>query len=188
MKVIVENENINKIKKIIQKSVDNVGSVETIENFGLTYKMANETINPENEFFSPYQCRKILEYYIFIKKELPSYYKDDEVEILIYLDNNYTASWNFTINFGENKTEKISGYATMFWDDENEIPVDIYYYENKEYKYEEDIEYQDYINIDVNFKTILELIDYYKQNYFSTIKHFSLRALRVARDSMRLNN
>jgi hypothetical protein len=177
MKVIVENENINKIKKIIQKSIDNVGSVETIENFGLSYKMANETINPENEFFSPYQCRKILEYYIFIKKELPSYYKDDEVEILIYVDDDYT--WGFTINFGENKTEKMSGYATMFWDNENEIPMEIEIYGSV---------YQDNIKIDVNFKTILELIDYYKQNYFSTIKHFSLKALSIARDSMKLKN
>jgi uncharacterized protein YvpB len=38
--------------------------------------------------------------------------------------------------------------------------------------------------IDEKFKTIQQLVDYYKTNYFSAIKYYSKKALKIAREEM----
>lgn len=184
MKVIISENSLNRTKEMVAKSVDGIGITPTIKKFGLPIKIADKLITPNGgKSFTILQCREILEYYIFYKKELPSYYKDDEVEIHLSYDN-YSGTWNFTIYFGENEREAMTGYATMFWDDINELPVSIDFYRNIVEEYENDFEFNDFMVIDEKFKTINELVDYFKKNYFSVVKYYSKRALKYARDEM----
>ena len=77
------------------------------------------------------------------------------------------------------------GYATMFWDDNRELPISIDFYRNGLEEYENDIEFNDFIKIDQKFKTIQQLVDYYNENYFSVVKYYSKKALKLARDEMK---
>jgi hypothetical protein len=196
MKIIISENSLEKTKNMIEKSVAERGVVHTIKIYGLTINTANKLIEPGNLFrdgeqlvyhktdhFSVIQCSDILNYYIFNKKELPSYYIDDEVEINVSYDN-FAGTWNLTIHFGENETESMTGYGTMFWDDNKELPVSIDFYRNNDEEYENDIEFNDFMVIDENFKTIQQLVDYYKTNYFSAIKYYSKKALKIARKEM----
>jgi hypothetical protein len=196
MKVILSENSFERTKEMIAKSVDRIGIVDTIKKFGLPLKVASKLIEPgvilpgdhqlsleRIKSFTSYQCREILEYYIFFKKELPSYYKDDEVEIYLSFDN-WSGTWNFAIYFDKNENEKMTGYATMFWDDIRELPVSVDFYSNNTEEYDNDFEFNDFMVIDEKFKTINELVDYFNKNYFSVIKYYSKRALKYARDEM----
>jgi hypothetical protein len=193
---IIGENSLEKIKKMIDKSIENIGIAPTIKIYGLKTNVANKLIEPgiilhgnhqlnlgRIQSFTVYQCKEILEYYIFDKKELPSYYKDDEVEIYLSYDN-FAGTWNLTIYFGENERESMTGYGTMFWDDNNELPVSIDFYRNNSEEYENDIEFNDFMVIDEKFKTIQQLVDYYKTNYFSAVKYYSKKALKIAREEM----
>lgn len=183
-KFIITENSLEKTKSMITKSIDRIGIVPTIKKFGLPIKIADKLITPNGgNSFTSYQCREILEHYIFFKKELPSYYKDDEVEIYLSFDN-WSGTWNFTIYFDKNENEKMTGYATMFWDDIRELPVSVDFYSNNTEEYENDFEFNDFMVIDEKFKTINELVDYFNKNYFSVIKYYSKRALKYARDEM----
>jgi hypothetical protein len=195
-KLLSENS-FERTKEMISKSVDKVGVYDTIKKFGLTINAANKLIKPEfissdddqlslNKIksFTPHQCNDILSYYIFDKKELDSYYKDGEVEINITIDRQ-SSTWDFTIYFGKNKTEALVGYATMFWDGNNILPVDIDFYINDIEEYEGDVESNDFMVIDQKFKTIEQLIDFYNTNYFPAIIHYAKKALNSVRDEMR---
>jgi hypothetical protein len=193
---IISENSLEKTKNMIDKSIGKMGLIPTIKKYGLKTNVANKLIEPGNHFrdgdqlvyhktdhFSVIQCSDILEYYIFNKKELPSYYKDDEIEIYVSYDN-LAGTWNLTIHVGENETESMTGYGTMFWDDNKELPVSIDFYSNNTEEYENDIEFNDFMVIDENFKTIQQLVDYYKTNYFSAIKYYSKKALKIAREEM----
>ena len=195
-KFIITENSLEKTKEMIAKSVDRIGIVPTIKYFGLPLKVASKLIEPgvilpgdhrlrleRIKSFTSYQCREILEHYIFFKKELPSYYKDDEVEIHLSFDN-FSGTWNFTIYFDKNENEGMTGYATMFWDDIRELPVSVDFYRNNTEEYENEFEFNDFMVIDEKFKTINELVDYYNANYFSVIKYYSKVALKYARDEM----
>lgn len=185
MKFIITENSLEKTKNIVAKSVDGIGIVPTIKILGLPIKVANKLIVPsDGESFTPYECKEILEYYIFNKKVLPSDYKDDEVEIDLSFDS-FVGTWNFTIYFDKNENEGMFGYATMFWDDNRELPISIDFYRNGLEEYENDIEFNDFIKIDQKFKTIQQLVDYYNENYFSVVKYYSKKALKLARDEMK---
>ena len=185
MKFIITENSLEKTKNMVAKSVDGIGIVPTIKILGLPIKVANKLIVPsDGESFTTYECKEILEYYIFNKKVLPSDYKDDEVEIHLSYDD-FVGTWSFTIYFDDNENEGMMGYATMFWDDNKELPVSIDFYSNTTEEYENDIEFNDFMVIDENFKTIQQLVDYYKTNYFSVVKHYSKKALKLARDEMK---
>jgi hypothetical protein len=193
---IISENSLEKTKNMIDRSIEKIGLIPTIKKYGLTINVANKLIEPGNIFrdgdqlvyhrthhFSVIQCKDIIEYYIFDKKELPSYYKDDEVEI--YVDyNNFAGTWPFTIYFGENEREGMTGYATIFWDDDYELPISIDFYRNSAEEYESEFEFNEFMVIDEKFKTIQQLVDYYKTNYFSAIKYYSKKALKIARKEM----
>jgi hypothetical protein len=196
VKYIIAENSFNRTKEMVSRSVDRFGISPTIKKFGLSSKVASKLIEPgvilpgdhqlsleRIKSFTSYQCREILEYYIFFKKELPSYYKDDEVEIYLSFDN-WSGTWNFAIYFDKNENEKMTGYATMFWDDIRELPVSVDFYSNNTEEYDNDFEFNDFMVIDEKFKTINELVDYFNKNYFSVIKYYSKRALKYARDEM----
>ena len=196
MKVILSENSFERTKEMIAKSVDRIGIVDTIKKFGLPLKVASKLIEPgvilpgdhqlsleRIKSFTSYQCREILEYYIFSKKELPSSYKDDEVNIYLEFDS-FSGTWRFSIYFDENENEGMSGYGTMFWDDVKELPISIDFYRNDLEEYENEIEFNDFMTIDQKFKTIQQLVDYYNENYFSTVKYYSKKALRFAREEM----
>jgi hypothetical protein len=196
VKYIIAENSFNRTKEMVSRSVDRFGIIPTIKKFGLSSKVASKLIEPgvilpgdhqlsleRIKSFTSYQCREILEHYIFFKKELPSYYKDDEVEIYLSFDN-FSGTWNFTIYFDKNENEGMWGYATMFWDDIRELPVSVDFYRNNIEEYENDFEFNDFMVIDEKFKTINELVDYYNANYFSVIKYYTKRALKYARDEM----
>lgn len=185
MKFIITENSLEKTKNMVAKSVDGIGIVPTIKILGLPIKVANKLIVPsDGESFTTYECKEILEYYIFNKKVLPSDYKDDEVEIDLSFDS-FVGTWNFTIYFDKNENEGMFGYATMFWDDNRELPISIDFYRNGLEEYENDIEFNDFIKIDQKFKTIQQLVDYYNENYFSVVKYYSKKALKLARDEMK---
>jgi hypothetical protein len=83
------------------------------------------------------------------------------------------------------KTEALIGYATMFWDGNNILPVDIDFYRNDIEEYEDDVESNDFMVIDEKFKTIEQLVNFYNTNYFPAIIHYAKKALNSARDEMR---
>jgi hypothetical protein len=193
---IISENSLEKTKNMIDSSIEKIGLIPTIKKYGLTINVANKLIEPGNIFrdgdqlvyhrthhFSVIQCKDIIEYYIFDKKELPSYYKDDEVEIYVDYDN-FAGTWPFTIYFGENEREGITGYATIFWDDDYELPISIDFYRNSAEEYESEFEFNEFMVIDEKFKTIQQLVDYYKTNYFSAIKYYSKKALKIARKEM----
>jgi hypothetical protein len=195
-KFIITENSLEKTKEMIAKSVDRIGIVDTIKKFGLPLKVASKLIEPgvilpgdhqlsleRIKSFTTYQCREILEYYIFSKKELPSSYKDDEVNIYLEFDS-FSGTWRFSIYFDENENEGMSGYGTMFWDDNRELPVSVDFYRNNTEEYENEFEFNDFMVIDEKFKTINELVDYYNANYFSVIKYYSKKALKFAREEM----
>lgn len=185
MKFIITENSLEKTKNMVAKSVDGIGIGPTIKIFGLPIKIADKLITPnKGESFTTVQCREILEYYIFNKKELPTYYKDDEVEIHLSHDV-FVGTWSFTIYFDDNENEGMMGYATMFWDNLKELPVSVDFYRNNGEEYENDFDYNNLIVIDDKFETINELINYFKKNYFSVVKHYSKKALKLARDEMK---
>ena len=194
--VILSENSLERTKEMIAKSVDRIGIVDTIKKFGLPLKVASKLIEPgiilpgdhqlsleKIKSFSTYQCREILEYYIFNKKELSSYYKDDEVKIHLSFDS-FAGTWNFSSYFDENENEGLVGYGTMFWDDRKQLPISIDFYRNELEEYEDEFEYNDFMTIDQKFKTIQQLVDFYNENYFSTVKYYSKKALRFAREEM----
>lgn len=194
--VILSENSFERTREMIAKSVDRIGIVDTIKKFGLPLKVASKLIEPgvilpgnhqlsleRIKSFSTYQCREILEYYIFSKKELPSSYKDDEVNIYLSFDS-FAGTWNFSIYFDENENEAMTGYATMFWDDNKELPISIDFYRNELEEYELEHDFNDFMTIDQKFNTIQQLVDYYNENYFSTVKYYSKKALRFAREEM----
>jgi hypothetical protein len=184
MKFIIKEESLSKSKMMIDNLIQNRGVRKTLKNLNLNLNIANKLITPTNgEKFTSDECREILEYFIFYKKELPSHYKDDEVIIDVDLDD-MSGSWKFTIYFDKNEKEGMLGYATMFWDDDVSIPVDVDYYVNLDNGYETDFEYHNYMAIDDEFTDINQLVNYYKTNYFPVIKHYTGRALSFARDEM----
>jgi hypothetical protein len=196
MKVIISENSFERTREMVSKSVDRIGIVNTLKKFGLPLKAADKLIKPgvilpgdhqlsleKIKSFSTYQCREILEYYIFNKKELSSYYEDDEVKIHLRFDS-FSGTWTFSIYFDENENEGMSGYGTMFWDDIKELPVSIDFYTNDLEEYESEIEFNDFMTIDQKFKTIQQLVDFYNENYFSVVKHYSKKALKFAREEM----
>lgn len=184
MKVIISENSFDRTKEMIAKSVDRIGIVPTIKKFGLPLKVANKLIVPNGgKSFTAYQCREILEHYIFFKKELPSSYDDDGVKIYLEYDS-FSGTWRFSIYFDENENEGMSGYGTMFWDDVKELPISIDFYRNDLEEYEDEFEFNDFMTIDEKFKTIQQLVDYYNENYFSVVKYYSKKALRFAREEM----
>ena len=196
-KKLLSENSFERTKEMISKSVDKVGVYDTIKKFGLTINAANKLIKPDfissdddqlslNKIksFTPQQCNDILSYYIFDKKELTNNYKDGDVEINIEIDRQ-SATWDLTIYFGKNKTEALIGYATMFWDGNNILPVDIDFYRNDIEEYEEDVESNDFMVIDEKFKTIEQLVNFYNTNYFPAIIHYAKKVLSSARDEMR---
>jgi hypothetical protein len=184
MKVIISENSFERTKEMIAKSVDRIGIVPTIKKFGLSLKVANKLIVPNGgKSFTAYQCGEILAHYIFFKKELPSSYKDDEVNIYLRFDP-YSGTWGFSVYFDKNENEGMSGYGTMFWDDVKELPISIDFYRNDLEEYESEIEFNDFMTIDEKFKTIQQLVDYYNENYFSVVKYYSKKALKFAREEM----
>ena len=193
---VLSENSFERTKEMIAKSVDRIGIVDTIKKFGLSVKAADKFIEPSVilpgdhqlsleriKSFSTYQCREILQYYIFNKKSLPSYYKDDEVKIHLSFDS-FVGTWNFSIYFDENENEAMTGYATMFWDDNKELPISIDFYINHQEAYESEFEFNDYMTIDQKFKTVQQLVDFYNENYFSAIKYYTKKALHFARKEM----
>jgi hypothetical protein len=63
--------------------------------------------------------------------------------------------------------------------------VSIDFYRNETEEYENEFEFNDYMTIDQEFKTIQQLVDFYNENYFSVIKYYSKNALRIARKEMK---
>lgn len=182
---ILSENSFEKTKEMIAKSVDRIDIAPTIKKFGLPLKVANKFIVPDKgESFTPDQCKEILQYYIFNKKTLPSNYEDDEVKIYLSLDS-FAGTWYYTIYFDKNESESMTGYGTMFWDDNRELPISIDFYRNvlKEYD-NEDFVFNEYMVIDERFKTIQQLVDFYNENYFSAVKYYSKKALRIARKEM----
>jgi hypothetical protein len=185
MKVVISENSFENTKLMITKSVDRIGIIDTIKKFGLPIKVADKLIAPNgSKSFTPHQCREILQYYIFNKKVLPSDYEDDEVKIHLSLDS-FAGTWYYTIYFDKNESEAMTGYGTMFWDDYRQLPISIDFYRNvlKEYD-NEDFVFNEYMVIDERFKTIQQLVDFYNENYFSAVKYYSKKALRIARKEM----
>ena len=193
-KKLLSENSFERTKEMISKSVDKVGVYDTIKKFGLTINAANKLIKPDfissdddqlslNKIksFTPQQCNDILSYYIFDKKELSKTYEDKDVDVEIY-HNDWI--WRFTVDFKKTK-ESMVGYATMFWDGNNILPVDVDFYRNDKEEYEEDVETYDFMVIDEKFKTIEQLVNFYNTNYFPAIIHYAKKALNSARDEMR---
>ena len=193
-KKLLSENSFERTKEMISKSVDKVGVYDTIKKFGLTINAANKLIKPDfissdddqlslNKIksFTPQQCNDILSYYIFDKKELSKTYEDKDVDVEIS-QNDWI--WRFTVDFKKTK-ESMVGYATMFWDGNNILPVDIDFYRNDKEEYEEDVETNDFMVIDEKFKTIEQLVNFYNTNYFPAIIHYAKKALNSARDEMR---
>ena len=193
-KKLLSENSFERTKEMISKSVDKVGVYDTIKKFGLTINAANKLIKPDfissdddqlslNKIksFTPQQCNDILSYYIFDKKELSKTYEDKDVDVEI---SQKDVIWNFTVDFKKTK-ESMVGYATMFWDGNNILPVDIDFYRNDKEEYEEDVETNDFMVIDEKFKTIEQLVNFYNTNYFPAIIHYAKKALNSARDEMR---
>jgi hypothetical protein len=193
-KKLLSENSFERTKEMISKSVDKVGVYDTIKKFGLTINAANKLIKPDfissdddqlslNKIksFTPQQCNDILSYYIFDKKELSKTYEDKDVDVEIS-QNDWI--WRFTVDFKKTK-ESMVGYATMFWDGNNILPVDIDFYRNDKEEYEEDVETYDFMVIDEKFKTIEQLVNFYNTNYFPAIIHYAKKALNSARDEMR---
>ena len=193
-KKLLSENSFERTKEMISKSVDKVGVYDTIKKFGLTINAANKLIKPDfissdddqlslNKIksFTPQQCNDILSYYIFDKKELSKTYEDKDVDVEI---SQKDVIWNFTVDFKKTK-ESMVGYATMFWDGNNILPVDIDFYRNDKEEYEEDVETYDFMVIDEKFKTIEQLVNFYNTNYFPAIIHYAKKALNSARDEMR---
>ena len=193
-KKLLSENSFERTKEMISKSVDKVGVYDTIKKFGLTINAANKLIKPDfissdddqlslNKIksFTPQQCNDILSYYIFDKKELSKTYEDKDVDVEI---SHNDGIWRFTVDFKKTK-ESMVGYATMFWDGNNILPVDIDFYRNDKEEYEEDVETNDFMVIDEKFKTIEQLVNFYNTNYFPAIIHYAKKALNSARDEMR---
>lgn len=193
-KKLLSENSFERTKEMISKSVDKVGVYDTIKKFGLTINAANKLIKPDfissdddqlslNKIksFTPQQCNDILSYYIFDKKELSKTYEDKDVDVEI---SQKEEIWCFTVDFKKTK-ESMVGYATMFWDGNNILPVDIDFYRNDKEEYEEDVETNDFMVIDEKFKTIEQLVNFYNTNYFPAIIHYAKKALNSARDEMR---
>ena len=193
-KKLLSENSFERTKEMISKSVDKVGVYDTIKKFGLTINAANKLIKPDfissdddqlslNKIksFTPQQCNDILSYYIFDKKELSKTYEDKDVDVEI---SHNDGIWRFTVDFKKTK-ESMVGYATMFWDGNNILPVDIDFYRNDKEEYEEDVETNDFMVIDEKFKTIEQLVNFYNTNYFPAIIHYAKKVLSSARDEMR---
>lgn len=164
--MVISESNINDMKYEVEQSIDEFGLIETLKRYKFPSKLANIMFQLTRPF-SDEECNEILSYYLFEKGVLPKTYRDKDVSIEIYKDD-MTGSWVFEIKFKKTK-EGMHGYATMFWDDSDILPINVDIYVNEIRNYDTDVELYYPTEVGIDFYKISELLDWFNTNYYDTI-------------------
>jgi hypothetical protein len=164
--MIITESNINDMKYEVRQSIDEVGLIETLRRYKFPRKLADIMFELDRPFTNE-ECNEILSYYIFEKKVLPKTYRDKDVNIEVWVDD-MVGSWTFEINFKKTK-EGMHGYATMFWDGSDILPINLSFYSNWNRNYENDPQLYYPVEINFEFYKISELLDWFNSNYYDSI-------------------
>ena len=164
--MIITESNIDDMKYEVEQSIEKVGLVKTLKRYKFPIKLANIMFQLTRPFTSE-ECNQILYYYLVEKKVLSKTYEDKDVDVEISTDN-LEGSWRFIIEFKKTK-EAMSGYGTMFWGDEDILPIDVTVYSNEIRNYDTDTELNYHVNINFEFHKISELLDWFNSNYYDII-------------------
>ena len=164
--MIISESNINDMKYEVRQSIDEVGLIETLRRYKFPRKLADIMFELDRPFTNE-ECNEILTYYIFEKKVLPKTYRDKNVNIKLWVDD-MVGSWTFEINFKKTK-EGMHGYATMFWDGSDQLPINVDIYANEIRNYDSDVELFYGLDIKFPFHKISELIEWFNDYYYDTI-------------------
>lgn len=164
--MIINESNIDDMKYDVEQSIEEFGLIETLKRYKFPFKLANIMFQLTRPFTNK-ECNEILSYYIFEKKVLPNTYQDKDVSIAINEDD-MTGSWTFEINF-KKTNEGMHGYATMFWDGSDILPINVDIYENLIHNYELDLELFYEVDIKFPFHKISELFEWFNGYYYDTI-------------------
>jgi hypothetical protein len=164
--MVISESNINDMKYEVEQSIEEFGLIETLKRYKFPFKLANIMFQLTRPF-SDEECNEILRYYVFEKKVLPKTYKDKEVSIAIE-DDSMTGAWHFNIQFKKTK-ESMGGYATMFWDGSDILPINVDIYSNEIRNYDTDVELYYPTEIGLDFYKISELLDWFNTNYYDII-------------------
>jgi hypothetical protein len=164
--MIISESNINDMKYEVKQSIEEFGLIRTLKRYKFPFKLADLMFQFERPFTNE-ECGDILTYYIFTKKVLPKTYEDKDFFINISHDK-MVGSWRFEMEFKKTK-EVMGGYATMYWDDINELPIDVDVYSNEIRNYDADKELQYGLKINDEFHKISELLNWFNTNYYDTI-------------------
>lgn len=164
--MIITESNIDNMKRDIEQSIDEFGIVQTLRRYKFPLKLADIMFQRTTPFTNQ-ECYEILSYYIFTKKLLPKKYEDKYVTIAIE-DDSMTGAWHFYIVFKKTK-EEMGGYATMFWDGSDLLPINVDVYGNQIRNYDTDVELYRPTEINFEFYKISELLDWFNTNYYDIV-------------------
>ena len=164
--MIISESNINDMKYEVEQSIEEFGLLKTLNRYKFPIKLADIMFQKTTPFTND-DCNDILFYYLFKKKLLPKTYNDKEVSIAIE-DDSMTGAWHFNIRFKKTK-ESMAGYATMFWDSSDILPINVDLYSNEIRNYDRDQELYYPSEINFEFYKISVLLDWFNSNYYDTI-------------------
>lgn len=179
-KLLQENDkDFNKTKSLVNTMYDNGQSIDDILNYtGLDTDVViislydRELINDEKgECIDKFQFL----YGLSWNSELlnKKHFYEDGSKITIYRD-----AWSGTIDFEYKSKEgyKLLGMATLMWDSDNELPIDVsYFYDLDGTEYEIDGDVHTIVGLSNdnklnNIKTLRQLIDYFNNDYYIMLK------------------
>jgi hypothetical protein len=164
--MIISESNIDNIKHEVDQSVEEFGLIETLKRYKFPIKLADIMFQKTTPFTNE-ECNDILSYYIFKKKVLPRTFSNKGVDVKLDIDS-MVGSWTFEITFKKSK-ESMGGYATMFWDGSDILPINLIFYNNWNRNYENDPQLYYPVEINFEFYKISELLDWFNSNYYDSI-------------------
>ena len=164
--MVISESNIGNMKHEVEQSVEEFGLIETLKRYKFPIKLADIMFQKVTPFTNE-ECNEILSYYLFKKKVLPMTYNDKDVNVQLDKDS-MVGAWTFEVLFKKSK-ETMGGYATMFWDGSDTLPINLDFYRNEIRNYDRDEE--SFYSVDINFEfhKISELLDWFNSNYYDTI-------------------
>jgi hypothetical protein len=180
LEYLKENDlEFNRTKKLINNLFDEGYGFEDIVKYtGLSIDVVVLCLK-DREIFNENDCNKkydILYRYLYLTDFIDHQrsFNDGSKVTLDY--NFFSGSISFIYNYGN---FKISGYATLMWNNDCFLPFDVqdYYYEDRyqfNVGYSENKELSDELK---NIKTMNDLIEYFNNDYFVLLKGMLDRAL-----------
>ena len=170
MKVILSESQINRTQKMIISSVNQIGLIKTMKKFNLNLTGINKILKDVDLEVFDLDADKISDIIILLMryKLTEVDFMFDNVEIVFGSDRNYYVTIEINV-FTDKEMISYYGYATPFLEGAEMIPIQIndkYIHNNKTEDVKNySIDFNNYIDTPMNFKTFQDLTTWVKETY-----------------------